>query len=83
VVDQPLAGAAAGDPVLERRADQHAAHVRGHRPADAAAREAVDDGGQVQRALAGLDPLDVGEPEPVRPARAELAADEIGADRTP
>src|SRR5918995_4178115 len=78
MVDQSLLRAAAGDGVLERDPHERAAHVTGHRPADAGAREAVDNGSQVQLALAGRDLTDVGEPQLVGTPGAEVAADQVG-----
>jgi hypothetical protein len=66
---------------LERFDDELGAHVLGHRPADAAAREAVNDDGPVQLALPRGDLGQVGNPEPVRRRRREVAAHEIGRGR--
>ena len=62
VEDHPRVGVAAGDGVAQRVGDQVGAQVVGDRPADDPARAQVDDGGQVQPALPGVDVGDVAAP---------------------
>jgi hypothetical protein len=50
----------------------------GHRPAHHGPAEDVADAGQVEEAFAGLDVLDVGDPDLVWPGCRELAVDEVG-----
>jgi hypothetical protein len=62
---------------LERVDDELGAEVVAHRPADNAAREAVNDGGKVEPAGGGRDVLDVSDPELIGRRRCEIAADQI------
>ncbi len=55
--------------------------VPGHRPADDAAAEDVEDDGEVEEAAAGGHVRDVGHPERVGPVGRELALDEVRSFR--
>jgi hypothetical protein len=60
--------------------------VIGHRPLDDAAGAGTDDDSEVEeveKALPGAQVGDVGDPEPVRAVRDELALDQIRRDRDP
>ena len=52
-----------------------------HRPADDLAAVEVQDGGQIEPALIGLDIGDVGEPDPVRRSGGEVAIEQVRSDR--
>jgi len=60
---------------------QIAVQTIGHRPADDAAGEQVDDNGQIQPPLAGPDVGDVGGPFLVRSLRREVLVDDVRCDR--
>jgi hypothetical protein len=62
---------------LERFDDELGAHVLGHRPADDPARVAVDHDGQVELALPRRDLGQIGDPQPIRRGRVEVARDQI------
>jgi CO/xanthine dehydrogenase FAD-binding subunit len=62
----------------ERVEHQLALEVVAHRPADDAAAEDVLNGSEEEEALAGLDVLQVADPEPVRLRTGEVTVDEIG-----
>ena len=55
--------------------------VPGHRPADDAAAEYVEDDGEVEEAGASRDVGDVRDPERVGPVGCEVALDEVGPRR--
>jgi hypothetical protein len=74
---QARVGSALPDRHLERLDDELGAHLLGHRPADAAATERIDDDSQVELALPGRDLGQIGYPEPIRRLRREVAAHEI------
>jgi hypothetical protein len=52
-----------------------------HRPADDPAAVEVQDGGQIEPALIGLDIGDVGEPDPVRRGGKEVSTEQVRSDR--
>jgi len=70
-------GPALPDRHLERFDDELGAHVLGHRPAHAAAAEAVDDDREIELALPRRDLGQVSHPQPVRRLRGEVATHEI------
>lgn len=65
----------------QRSHTQFGAHMIAHRPADDLARGQIEDGGQVQPALAGRQVGDVGQPDCVWPRGREVLLQEIGRDR--
>ena len=69
--------AAGADGHPERVEHQLGLEVVAHRPADDPAAEDVLDGGEEEEALAGLDVLEVADPEPVRLRAGEVAVDEV------
>src|SRR5947208_2164244 len=75
-------GPAAGIPLLDRHPervqDELGLEVVAHRPADDPAAEDVLDGGEEEKALPGLDVLEVADPEPVRLRPGEVTVDEVG-----
>src|SRR5882762_2184654 len=60
---------------------QFGAQMIRHRPADDLAAVEVQDGGQIEPALIGLDVGDVGEPDPVRRSGGEVAVEQVRGDR--
>src|SRR6266511_6210302 len=80
VVHESGGGTASGDGHLERVDDELGPAVGSHRPADDATAVAVDDRGQIEPALPAAHVLDVGDPELVRPARVEVALDQVAGD---
>src|SRR5215207_7208458 len=77
-MDESRPWPAARDGHLEGVDDELRTQVVAHRPANDAAREAVDDGSKVEPAAGGRDVLDVGDPELVRRRGHEVAADQVG-----
>jgi len=77
VVNRARRWTAVPDRHLQRVDDQLRAHVLGHRPPDDAAAEAVQHDRQVEPALAGAVPGDVGDVEPVRCVGPEVALDQV------
>lgn len=57
--------------------DELCAHMLGHAPAHDPAAEEILHRGQVQPALARVDLLDIGRPQPVRGIGAEVALHEV------
>jgi hypothetical protein len=70
--------AAGADRHPERVQDELGFEVVAHRPADDPSAEDILDGGEEEEALAGLDVLQVADPQPVRLSASEAAVDEIG-----
>src|SRR6266511_109843 len=68
--------AADGDGHPERVEHEVCFEVVAHRSADPAAEDVLD-GGEEEEALAGLDVLEVADPEPVRLRPCEVAVDEV------
>ncbi len=79
--DHAGAAAAAADGHAERVEHELGFEVVTHRPADDPAAEDVLDGSEEEEALAGLDVLQVADPEPVRLRPGEVAVDEVGRRR--
>src|SRR5579862_657145 len=79
-MDETGLRAAAGDRHLERVDDELRFEVGPHRPADDPAAVAVHHCREVEPALPGADVLDVGDPEPVRGGRDEVALDQVVGD---
>ena len=77
VVHAALPRAPPRDRHLQRVVGGLGAHAARHRPADDHPRPYVHDGRQVEPALMGPRVRDVGEPGPVRPVRAEIAAKQV------
>jgi hypothetical protein len=72
------AGLALAERHPQRVEDQRGAHVAGELPADDPAAVGVDDEREEHHALPAPQVGQVGHPQLVRPARAEVALDEIG-----
>src|SRR5438093_9590331 len=70
--------AASGDGHPERVEHEVGFQVVAHRPADDPAAEDVLDDGEEEEALAGLDVLEIADPESVRLGAGEVAVDEVG-----
>src|SRR5438093_13197575 len=73
--------AASGDGHPERVEHEVGFQVVAHRPADDPAAEDVLDGGEEEEALAGLDVLEIADPEPVRLRAGEVAVDQVRCRR--
>ena len=68
---------AAGQGVLQRGQDQVGVRAGGGLPGHHPAGERVPDRRQPQRPLAGRDHREVGDPQPVRRGRGEVALDQV------
>ena len=77
VMDQPLAGPAGVQRLLERIEHRIGVHRTAHAPAGDPAGEHIDDDGHVDEAHPGGDIRDVGDPQLVRPCGLELPPDAI------
>ena len=60
---------------------QVGAQMIAHRPADDLATVEIQDRGQIEPALIGLDIGDVGKPDPVRRSGGEVAIEQVRGDR--
>ena len=81
VVHEAGVGEAATARHLQRVEAELGAHVIGDRPADDAAREQVEDDGEVQPALPRPHVRDVGRPHAVRRRRFEVPVEHVRRDR--
>src|SRR5215210_898884 len=79
-MDEPALGTPALQRLLERVDDELSAEMVLERPANDATAVAVDDDREVQPALPAAQVGDVGNPQPVRRRRMEVALDEIVGD---
>jgi len=80
VMDESAVGSASLQRLLQCVDDELGAEVVFEGPANNAAAVTVDDHGEVEPALPATEVGDVGDPEPVRRRRPEVALDEIVSD---